>query len=75
MPPNARLTSEIEATRCDLAGGDGESLPVVGDLIFVDQAFTGPSGMNEYLVYCQNADGSVRWTADLFDTEFESLKY
>jgi hypothetical protein len=73
IPPNARLVAQIAADRVTLGKGDGASMPVVGDLVFADQAWAGPDGGNIYLVYCQRPDGSVRWEAELFETELGPL--
>ncbi len=73
IPPNARLVAQITADRVTLGEGDGPSMPFVGDLVFADQAWAGPDGRNMYLVYCQHPDGSVRWEAELFESELEPL--
>lgn len=73
LSPNAKLISEIDLKRVDLSQGDGMSLPTIGDLVFVDQGFAGPEGRDMYIVYCQNPDGSIRWTADLSEDELEPL--
>jgi hypothetical protein len=71
LHPNAKLISEIDATRVDLSEGDGVSLPNVGDLVFVDQGFTSADGRAMYLVYCQDLDGSTQLTADLSEDELK----
>ncbi len=73
LPPNAKLKSEIDAARVNLSEGDGVSLPAIGDLVFVDQGFTGADGSAMYIVYCQNPDGSTKWTADLSEEELEPV--
>lgn len=73
IQPNARLVAQIAADRVALGKGDGASIPVVGDLVFADQAWAGSDGRNMYLVYCQRPDGSVRWKAELLESELEPL--
>jgi hypothetical protein len=73
IQPNARLVAQIAADRVTMGKGDGAGMPVVGDLVFADQAWAGPDGRNMYLVYCQRPDGSVRWEAELLESELEPL--
>lgn len=74
IPPNARLASEIDDRRLELSECDGLTLPTVGDLVHVDQAFTSADGQQMYMVYCQHLDGRIKWAADLFESELEPLR-
>lgn len=71
--PNAKLIANVDPSRVDLAGGDGVSLPQIGDLVCVDQGLAGPRGAQMYMVYCDNPDGSTKWTADVYEWELEPL--
>lgn len=73
IPPNARLASEINGQRLELSECDGLTMPVVGDLVHVDQAFMSTDGQQMYIVYCQHLDGRIKWAADLFESELEPL--
>jgi hypothetical protein len=70
-PRQARLIAEIPIERVDLTSGDRSSLPAIGDIVDLDQGFTGPNGEPMGTIYCVNSDGSVRWAADAFDSELE----
>jgi hypothetical protein len=74
IPPNARLIADVEASRVDLARGDGISLPRIGELVCVDQGLAGPGGSQMYMVYCYNPDGTTKWTADVDESELEPLE-
>jgi hypothetical protein len=63
----------VPIERVDLSGGDGMTLPEVGDIVELDQGFTGPDGKPMGVVFCVAADGSVRWVADVYDAELELL--
>jgi hypothetical protein len=72
-PPKARLIAEIPVDRVDLIAGDGVSRPVVGDIVELEQGFTGPNGEPMGIVICFNDDRSVRWVADVMDSEIELI--
>lgn len=73
-PPKARLLVAIPAERIDRTMGDGMSQPKAGDIVELDQGFTGPGGEAMGIVHCINADGSIRWVADVLDSELELLE-
>jgi hypothetical protein len=72
--PNARLIFEIDETRIEQIPGRAAVKPEVGDLVDLDQGFTGTNGEPMGLVYCMNPDGSVRWGASVYDWELELLQ-
>jgi hypothetical protein len=57
----------------DEAAGDG-SQAKIGDIVELDQGFTGPNGEPMGMVVCRNADGSIRWVGDVLDSEIEVLQ-
>jgi hypothetical protein len=67
------LISNIPLDRVDLTLGDGSSLPAIGDIVQPDQGFTGPNGESMGIVFCINSDGTVKWVADVLDSEIELL--
>ena len=73
-PPKARIVVAIPVERVDMQAGDGKSIPAVGDIVELDQGFTGPNGEAMGIVVCVNNDGSVRWIADALESEFELLR-
>jgi len=73
LQPNARLVAEIPPQRFTLGKDDAARAPAIGDLVFVDQGWAAPDGRDMFLVYCQDADGRVRWEAELYEAELELL--
>jgi hypothetical protein len=67
----ARITKEIPIARVDLTQGDRQSVPQVGDIVELDQGLTMPTGEPAGIVVCRNQDGSVRWVADVLESEME----
>lgn len=72
-PKKARLIAEIPMQRVDMTAGDGSSRPAVGDIVELDHGFTGPNGESMGIVVCFNDDRSVRWVADIMDSEIELI--
>jgi len=70
--PLARVKATVPRDRVDITLGDG-SLPQVGDIAEVDHIFTAPSGETMFIVICSSSDGSVRWVADMLETEIEAI--
>jgi hypothetical protein len=66
--PLARVISSVPVDRVDLGLGDG-SVPQVGDIAEIDQVYTAPSGEQMHMATCTDADGRVRWVADLLLSE------
>ncbi|GLQ98177.1 hypothetical protein GCM10007863_25970 [Dyella mobilis] len=71
-PRKARLLVNIPPERVDEAAGNGPSAKA-GDIIELDHGYTGPNGEPMGMVVCRNADGSIRWAGDVFDSEIEAL--
>lgn len=69
----ARLISALPLERVDSSIGDG-STPQVGDIVELDQGFTFPDGRPGGIVFCVAADGHIKWTADVLDSEIELLR-
>jgi hypothetical protein len=44
-------------------------MPVIGDIVELDQATEDEKGQPMSLVYCRNPDGSTRWGALVYDYE------
>ena len=71
--PSARIVRDIPLERVDLSCGGGKSVPVIGDIVRLDQGFAGPDAEAMGIVCCLNVDGSTRWCADVFDSEIELI--
>jgi hypothetical protein len=71
--PRARIIKEIPIGRVDLTLGDQKSVPHVGDIVELDQGFTMPSGEPAGIVVCRDSSGSVRWVADVLESEIEMV--
>ena len=71
--PRARITKKIPIARVDLTLGDQESVPQVGDIVELDQGFSMPTGEPAGIVVCRNSNGSVRWVADVLESEMEPV--
>jgi hypothetical protein len=72
-PTKARLLANIPSERMDETVGDG-SQSNVGDIVELDQGFTGPNGEPMGMVVCYNADRSIRWAGDVLDSEIEVIR-
>jgi len=70
----ARVIRDIPASRIDPAQWDGTSLPRIGDIVELDQAFTGDDGEPMVMAYCHDADGRLLWYADLYEAELELVE-
>ena len=68
----ARIVSAIPAERVDLTLGDRKSLPKIGEVVELDRGFM-LSGERAGVVVCRNPDGSVRWVADVLESEIEAV--
>ncbi len=71
--PKAQLLTGIPAERVEYAA-DCDSYPKAGDIVELDQGFTGPHGESMGMVVCRNADGGIKWTGDVMDSEIELLR-
>jgi hypothetical protein len=72
-PIKARLLVNIPSERVEKAVGDG-SEPHVGDIVELDQGFTGPEEESMGMVVCYNADRRIRWAGDVLESEIEVLQ-
>ncbi|WP_233840421.1 hypothetical protein [Dyella sp. 2HG41-7] len=69
----ARLLVNIPPERVDGTVGEGKQAKA-GDIVELDQGFTGSNGEPMGLVVCRNVDGSIRWAGDVLDSEIEVLQ-
>lgn len=69
----ARVIAEIPMDRVDFASGDDAARPAIGDIVELDHGFMGLNGEPMGIVICFNEDRSVRWAADVMDSEIEVL--
>ena len=65
-----RLLREIPRERYRAVGG-GNATPQLGDIVGVDQGFTGGDGKPMTLVYGFNSSGEGEYEAELYDSDFE----
>ena len=68
----ARLLRAIPADRCRLGPG-ASALPEAGDIVKLDQGFTGPNGKPMGLVYGVDDAGNHLFEAEVYDSEIEPL--
>ncbi len=67
-----RLLLEIPSERYRLARGKSAP-PTPGDIVGLDQGFTGEDGNPMTLVYGFNSAGEDAYEAELYDSDFEPL--
>ena len=68
----ARLRNAIPSERCRLEPSVG-ILPKTGDIVELDQGFTGPDGQPMSLVYGVDATGKHLFEAEVYDCELQLL--
>ena len=68
----ARLRNAIPSDRCRLKPGIS-ALPNAGDIVQLDQGFTGPDGQPMGLVYGVDSKGRHIFEAEVYDSELELL--
>jgi hypothetical protein len=68
----ARFIAAPPMERVDSSIGDG-STPEVGDIVELDQGFTFPDGRAGGTVFSVTAEGHIKWSADVLDSEIELL--
>jgi hypothetical protein len=68
----ARLLNVIPADRCRL-DPSVTALPKAGDIVLLDQGFTGPDGKPMGLVHGVDENGQHRFEAEAYDSELELL--
>ena len=69
----ARLITPVPADRVHDSCGDGSS-PRIGDIVELDHGFTFLDGKPGGMVYCVGHDGTIKWGADVYESEIEILK-
>ena len=67
---NGRLLSAIPPERYRLRPGNSVP-PAPGDVVGLDQGFTGPNGEPMTLAYRFDSTGAEMYEAELYDSEFE----
>ena len=67
-PNTATLVANIDPARVEASSSGA---PVIGDVVQLDQGTKDENGMPMSLVYCRDADGSMRWSAMVYDHEIE----
>jgi hypothetical protein len=66
----ARLAREIPPSRYKIFPLDGQS-PRIGDLVALDQGFTGPDGLPMVIVYFPDAGKGCMYEAEVYESELE----
>jgi hypothetical protein len=67
--PRAKLLVELPARRYRLLSPEGR-VPRIGDVVILDQGFTGPDGLPMVLAYFPDLDESL-YEAEIYETELE----
>jgi hypothetical protein len=67
-PNKARLVANIDSSRVEPSSSN---MPMIGDVVQLDQGSVDENGAPMSLVYCWNPDGSIRWGALVYDYEIE----
>ena len=66
------MLNAVPDETCRLEPGVG-ALPKAGDIVLLDQGFTGPDGKSMGLVYGVDANGQHLFEAEAYDSELELL--
>jgi phage protein D len=69
----ARMLVTLAVERLDCVQEGDASMPSAGDIVELDQGFTGADGKPMGIVVCRSEDGIFRWSAEVFDTEIELI--
>ena len=67
--PRAKLLVELPAKRYRILSPEGR-VPRIGDLVVVDQGFTGPDGLPMVLAYFPGLGDSL-YEAEIYESELE----
>jgi hypothetical protein len=67
--PRAKLLVELPAKRYRILSPEGRA-PRIGDLVVLDQGFTGPDGLPMVLAYFPGLGGSL-YEAEIYESELE----
>ena len=68
MPPRAHLISSLPSTRYRVMIPEGRA-PQVGDLMQLDQGYTGADGKPMVLAYGLDAEGRFIYEAEVYESE------
>lgn len=68
--PRARLLVELPANRYRILSSEGR-VPRIGDLVILDQGFTGPEGRSMVMAYFPTRGGSL-YKAEIYESELET---
>jgi hypothetical protein len=68
--PRARLLVELPAKRYRILSQEGR-VPRIGDMVVLDQGFTGPDGLSMVLAYFPELGGGSLYEAEVFESELE----
>jgi|JI10StandDraft_1071094.scaffolds.fasta_scaffold188662_3 hypothetical protein len=69
-PNRARLVVELPASRYRFLSSQGRA-PRIGDLVDLDQAYTGPDGLPMVITYFSGPSGHTLYEADVYESELE----
>jgi hypothetical protein len=67
---HARLMAELPPERYRLRSPDSR-VPRVGDMLFVDQGFTGPDGLPMVIAYFPGPGDASLYEAEVYESEIE----
>ena len=67
-PKRAHLISEIPPDRYTIERPHGRA-PVIGDVLELDQGYTGQDGLPTVLAYCKGDDGIYVYGAEVYESE------
>jgi hypothetical protein len=70
-PVRARLLVELPPSRYRVLSSEGRA-PRIGDMVALDQGYTGPDGLPMGLVYFAGPDGQDQYEAEVYDSELEN---
>ncbi len=68
--PRAKLLVELPVARYRISSRKGR-VPKIGDIVVLDQGFTGPDGMPMVVVQCRQQDGETLYEAEVYESELE----
>lgn len=68
MPPRAHLIASLPPDRYKISQ-DGGRAPSVGDVVQLDQGYTGEDGNPMVLVYGLSEDGHRLYEAEIYESE------
>jgi hypothetical protein len=66
--PHAKLLVELPTNRYRFLSPKSR-VPCIGDLLVLDQGFTGPDGLPMVLAYFHGSDGDSMYEAEVYESE------